>query len=156
MMNSSTAAVASCLSICILAVAGHAAETLTDLVISDFVKGQTEPALQGFVAGQRWRSSWKTPQAERPEHGKREIPTAVFTLAAEGPAQLVYVVMPYPEETSPLVEIESTKTDDGSTNVRLSLPNGIVDEIHLGETARVIRTPKGGKAAEWASLGTKP
>ncbi len=134
---------------CLIAAAGQPGLSLK------IVKGQTEPALQGFVAGQRWRPSWKTPDAGRPEHGKREIPTAVFTLEAEGPAQLVYVIMPYPQEATPPVEIESTKADDGSTHVKLGLPDAMLDDIVVGETVRVIRTPKGGKAAEWASLETK-
>jgi hypothetical protein len=135
---------------CLIAAAAQPGQGL------EIIKGQTEPTVQGFIAGQRWRPSWKTPDAEPPEHGKREIPTAVFTLEAEGPARMVYVVMPYPEGETPSLAVETVKTDDPSTRVKVRLPNGILDEIVLGETVRVMRTPAGGQSSEWANLDIKP
>ena len=121
----------------------------------EIIKGQTEPVVQGFIAGQRWRPSWKAPDAEPPEHGKREIPTAVFSLTADGNAQIVYAIMPYPKETSPTVEV-SSETTAGSTHVKVKLPNGILDDITLGPTVRLTRTPSGGSPAEWARLEINP
>ncbi len=89
--------------------------------------------------------------AEPPEHGKREIPTAVFTLKADGNAQMAYAVMPYPKGASPALEIASQRTDN-VTQVKVRLPNGILDEITLGGTSRVPRTLPGGKPATWAVL----
>ncbi len=135
---------------CVIAAAGQSG---LDVKI---VKGQMEPTLQGFVAAQKWRPSWKSPDAEPPEHGKREVPTAVFTLQAEGPARLVYAIMPYPEGVTAPIAIESIPSGDGPLHVKVALPGGIVDEIVLGETVQVVRTPKGGKAAEWARLQVSP
>jgi heparinase II/III-like protein len=121
----------------------------------NIIRGQTEPTVQGFIAGQRWRPSWKAPDADPPEHGKREIPTAVFTLEADGNAQLVYAVMPYPKDASPALEIASTRAQ-GGTQVKIRLPNGILDDITLGQTVRVTRTLPDGKSVLWASLETEP
>lgn len=121
----------------------------------EIVKGRTEPTVQGFIAGQRWRPSWKAPDAEPPEHGKREIPTALFTLEVTGTAQMVYALMPYPKDASPALEIATSRTD-GGTQVKVRLPNGILDEINLGKTVRVTRTLPDGKSGLWASLDIKP
>ena len=121
----------------------------------EIIKGQTEPLVQGFIAGQRWRPSWKAPDAERPEHGKREIPTAVFSLTADGNARIVYAIVPYPEGTSPAVEV-SSETAEGSTQVKVKLSNDILDNISLGKTIRITRTSPGGEPTEWATLQIAP
>lgn len=115
------------------------------------IKGQTEPTVQGFLAAQRWRPSWKKPDAEPPEHGKREIPTAVFTLNANGNCRMVYAIMPYPNDTAPKLAV-STQNAGGATRVKVELPNGILDDITLGEAVRVTRTLPGGQPQEWASF----
>lgn len=69
---------------------------------------------------------------------------------------MVYVVMPYPEEASPSAGIESYKTGDGSSRVQVRLPNGILDEIILGESVRVTRTLPDGQSSVWATLDIKP
>jgi len=116
------------------------------------VKGQTEPTLQGFVAGQRWRASWKAPKATPPEHGKREIPTAVFALKAEAPARLVYVIYPYRQGEKPQVTVEDL-TREKAVRARVRLPDGTVDEIRVGNGAEVLRASKGGEPRPWARIG---
>ncbi|MHB8902892.1 MAG: alginate lyase family protein, partial [Thermoguttaceae bacterium] len=133
---------------CLIAAAEQAGLSLK------IVKGQTEPSVQGFVAGQHWRPSWKTPDAQRPEHDKREIPTAVFTLEAEGPTQMAYVVMPYPEDAKPAVQVKSAKVNGGVTAFSVALPDGVKDEIVLGPTIHVVRTSKEGNRTEWAVIPT--
>ena len=135
---------------CLIAAAGRPG---LDLKV---IKGQTEPGVQGFVAAQRWRPSWKTPDAERPEHGKREIPTAVYTLEADGPARMVYVIMPYPKDESPSVTVETVAAEAPSLRVKVQLPNGILDDVTLGETVRVTRLLPSGESSEWATLDIHP
>ena len=103
------------------------------------VKGQTEPTIQGFVAGQKWRPSWKDPDAEPPEHGKREVPTAIFTLRAAAPARMIYVIYPYPREEKPEVKVEDITSPDGPVQVKVTSPDGIVDEITVKDGAKVVR-----------------
>jgi len=116
------------------------------------VKGQTEPTIQGFVAAQRWRPSWKDPKATPPEHGKREIPTAIFALKAKAPARLVTVIYPYRQGEKPQVGVEDLTRGD-AVHARIHLPDGTVDEIRAGNGAEVLRASKGGEPRPWARIG---
>lgn len=116
------------------------------------VKGQTEPAIQGFVAGERWRPSWKDPKATRPEHGKREVPTAVFALRAQAPARFVYVIYPYAAGQKPQLTVEDITQPGRPVTVRVTLPDGTVDQIVVHQGAQVTRAQRGAKPEPWASL----
>jgi len=116
------------------------------------VKGQTKPTIQGFVAAQRWRPSWKAPKAAPPEHGKREVPTAVFALKAKAPARLVTVIYPYGQGETPHVTVEDLTRGD-AVRARIRLPDGTVDEIRVGNGAEVLRASKGGEPRPWARIG---
>jgi len=116
------------------------------------VKGQTEPAVQGFVAARKWRPSWKNPKAQPPEHGKREVPTAVFELRAPTPARLAYVIYPYPRGARPRLAVRDVTAPGGPVRVRVTLPDGTLDEIHVDRGAKVMRTPHGAKAKLWAEV----
>jgi hypothetical protein len=85
------------------------------------VKGQLQPEVQGFIPAERWRPSWKAPTAQPPAHGKREIPTAVFTLQAALPAKLAYVVMPYPKGRQPQVACRLLPVAGPGTAVEVSV-----------------------------------
>ncbi len=63
--------------------------------------------------------------------------------------------MPYPKDASPALEIASTRAQ-GGTQVKIRLPNGILDDITLGQTVRVTRTLPDGKSGLWASLESNP
>jgi len=103
------------------------------------IKGQLEPSIQGFIAGQRWRPSWKDPTATAPDHGKREAPAAVFSLTREAPARLLYVIYPHPAGDVPQVRVQDT-TDPGAPLVaRVTLSDGTTDEIRLAQGAQVVR-----------------
>ena len=93
------------------------------------VRGQTEPSIQGFIAGQRWRPSWRRPNATAPEHGKREVPTAIFSLSADGPARMVYVIYPYRQGQRPRVSVEDLTGADGRVRVQVTRPDGSRDQI---------------------------
>lgn len=100
------------------------------------VKGQTEPEVQGFLPADRWRPSWKTPGAQAPQHGKREIPTAVFTLRAQLPAKLAYVALPYPKGQQPEVACRLLPVEGQGTAVEVSLPDGGKHVVLLGAPGR--------------------
>ncbi len=127
---------------CLIAVAPR------DGLNARIVKGQTEPTVQGFVAAQKWRPSWKDPQAEAPEHGKRAVPTAIFSLTAKAPVRLVSVILPYPKDETPQVSVEDITGEDAKVRVRVTLPDGTVDEIVVDDGASVTRNGE-----PWAELG---
>lgn len=112
------------------------------------VKGQTEPTIQGFVAGEHWRPSWKDPKRQPPEHGKREVPTAVFTLKTDGPARVAHVIYPYAKGQQPQVSVEDITKKGGPVRVRIKLPSGRTDEIAVHNGAEVMRD-----GSPWASVG---
>jgi len=116
------------------------------------VKGQTEPTVQGFIAAERWRPSWKEPNAQRPEHGKREVPTAVFALEAQLPARIAYVIHPYPDQQQPTVAIKDLSAGHGPVRVQITLPDGAIDQIAVDQGAEVTRQRPGGAAEPWASV----
>ena len=119
------------------------------------VKGQTEPTIQGFVAGASWRPSWKHPDAERPEHGKREVPTAVFSLRARAPARMVYVIYPYTKDEKPRVSIADMTPPEakgGPVRVKLTLPRAVIDTVTVHDGAKVVRTTSAGTPQPWASV----
>lgn len=116
------------------------------------VKGQTEPTVQGFIAAQSWRPSWKDPKAKRPEHGKREVPTAIFTLEAALPARIVYAICPYPDQQRPEVKIKDLTTGDRPAKVQVTLPDGTIDLVSVQPQAEVTRQKPGDKAELWATL----
>jgi hypothetical protein len=117
------------------------------------VKGQTEPTVQGFIAGQRWRASWKQPNAKAPEHGKREVPTAIFSLSAEGPARLVYVIYPCRQGQQPQVAVEDLTGAGGPVRVQVTRPDGSRDEIVVNRGAEVSRSPdRTSPLRPWAKL----
>jgi len=116
------------------------------------VKGQTEPTVQGFIAAERWRPSWKAPTAKRPEHGKREVPTAIFAMEAELPARMVYVIWPYPEQQRPAVVIKDLTAGSRPLQVEVSLPDGTIDRIIVDHGAEVTRQKPGSAAQPWASV----
>ncbi|MBC7287347.1 MAG: heparinase II/III-family protein [Armatimonadetes bacterium] len=104
------------------------------------VKGQTEPEVQGFIPDQPWRPSWKTPDAKPPAHGKREIPTAMFTLRAPLPAKLAYVLMPYPKGQQPEVACRLLPVEGPGTAVEVSLPDGKKQVILIGGEGQPVRS----------------
>jgi hypothetical protein len=116
------------------------------------VKGQTEPTVQGFIAAQPWRPSWKDPNAQRPEHGKREVPTAVFALEAQRPARIVYVINPDPDQQQPVVAIKDLRAGHGPLRVQITLPDGTIDQIAVDHGAEVTHQRPSGAAEPWASL----
>jgi len=97
------------------------------------IKGQLTPEIQGFIPFERWRPSWRTPQAAAPEHGKREVPTLVFRLRAELPAKLVYVIMPYPAGATPEVACRLLPVEGAGTVVEVGLPDGKQHTLLIGE-----------------------
>lgn len=104
------------------------------------VKGQTEPTVQGFIAAEKWRPSWKNPKAPKPEHGKREIPTAVVGLSATGSARLVYAIYPSRAGDPPAVKVaDASPPREPSIKARVMLPGGQIDEIRLGDELVVTR-----------------
>lgn len=115
------------------------------------VKGQTEPTVQGFIAAEHWRPSWKEPKGKRPKHGKREVPTAVFALDAQLPARIVYVICPYPDQQKPAVAIKDLSTGNGPLRVQITLPDGTIDQIVVDHGAEVTRQKPGAAAQPWAS-----
>ncbi|NQT53353.1 heparinase II/III family protein [bacterium] len=116
------------------------------------VKGQTEPHVQGFIAAQKWRPSWKHPKAAPPEHGKREIPTAVFALKAKAPARIVCVIYPCPQGQTPAVSVEDVTEADGPVRARITLPDGTTDEITVARGAVVRRAAPGAEPKPYARL----
>jgi len=116
------------------------------------VKGQTKPTLQGFVAAQRWRPSWKAPEATPPEHGKREVPTAVFALRAKAPVRMAYVIYPYSQGETPRLIVEDLTAERRPVRFRATLPDGTVDEIMIEKGVAVLRTAPGGRPEPWARL----
>ena len=118
------------------------------------VKGQTEPTLQGFIAAQRWRPSWKSPKAKPPDHGKRAIPTAIFALRAKAPARLVYAIVPYPEGAAPTVAVEDASGQDGPVRVKVTRP-AATDTITIDGGADVLRATGRSEPRPWATLRKK-
>jgi hypothetical protein len=104
------------------------------------VKGQTRPEVQGFIPAEPWRPSWKTPDAQAPDHGKREIPTAVFTLRAQMPAKLAYVIMPYPKGDPAQATCRFLTVDGPGTAVEVSLPGGKKQAILVGTPGQQVRS----------------
>ena len=98
------------------------------------VKGQTEPEIQGIVAAQRWHASWRTPHAKPPEHGKREIPTAIFTLQSSCPARICYLIYPCAPGERPKAAIADQSQGQEATTVRISLPSGKSDLVSFRKT----------------------
>jgi hypothetical protein len=113
------------------------------------VKGQTEPEIQGFIACQPWRASWKNPQEKPPEHGKRAIPTAIFTLEAPCPARICYLIYPYPAGQQPRVTITDESSSPASTSVKITLPDGRIDRLTLDTAVRLTRTHPNGRTEQW-------
>ncbi|MBI2298511.1 MAG: heparinase II/III-family protein [Armatimonadetes bacterium] len=104
-------------------------------------KGETAPEVQGFIPGERWHASWRTPGATPPEHGKREVPTVVYTLRARLPAKLAYVVMPYPAKQRPEVTCRLLPPDGEGTALEVTLPGGQRRVILVGRTVTSARRP---------------
>ena len=96
------------------------------------VKGQTEPAVQGFIPNDRWHAGWKAPEARAPDHGKREVPTVTCTLRGMLPAKLAYVLMPYPKGQSPQVSCRLLAVEGPGTAVQVLLPGGRQQTVLIG------------------------
>jgi len=103
------------------------------------VKGQTEPGVQGFIPNDRWHASWKTPEARVPDHGKREVPTVVFSLRAALPARLAYVLMPYPKGQSPPVSCRLLRVEGPGVAIEVLLPGGRKQVVLIGTPGRQVR-----------------
>ncbi len=103
-------------------------------------KGQTEPTIQGFIAGQKWRPSWKNPQAEPPEHGKREIPTAVYSAELELPAKFALIHLVYPDDKPPDFRVERLEAGPDAVAFRAQRADGSTDIVMLAEAKREGRT----------------
>ena len=96
----------------------------------------------------RWRPSWRDPKAKPPDHGKREVPTAIFALRAKAPARMAYVIYPYPRGQKPSVGVR----DMGDLRFNVSLPDGSVDVLRVRDGVEVVRTPKGGEPQQIGRL----
>ncbi len=101
-------------------------------------KGESTPEVQGFIPNERWRASWKTPQARSAEHGKREVPTVIYTLTAALPAKLVYVLMPYPLGQRPDVTCRLLPLEGQGTAVQVLLPAGQQRAVLIGKPGQPV------------------
>ena len=111
--------------------------------------------MQGFVARSSWRPSWKHPEAQRPEHGKREVPTAVFSLRAKTPARMVYVIYPYMKAEKATAIVEDLTPAGGSgkpVRVKITFADGRIDDITVNNGAAVTRTKSDGEVVPGASI----
>jgi hypothetical protein len=123
------------------------------------VKGQTEPEVQGFIPNDRWHASWKTPEARVPDHGKREVPTVVYSVRAALPARLAYVLTPYPKGERPDVSCRVLPVEGQGTAVEVSLPGGKRQTILVGKpgqrvSCRAMSTDR--QVAVFDTSGTTP
>ncbi len=114
------------------------------------VKGQTEPEVQGFIPAQRWRPSWKNPDAQPPEHGKREIPTAVYTCQAQLPARLAFLIVPYPKGQRPEASVKLRPAQGGAA-AEISL-GGRRLLVLVGDPTRVASHPRMGRLSPAARV----
>jgi len=96
-------------------------------------KGETTPEVQGFIPSERWRASWRSPQTRSPEHGKRAVPTVIYTLRTTLPAKLVYVLMPCPVGKRLEVTCRLLPVEGPGTAVHVSLPAGQQRAVLIGK-----------------------
>ncbi|MBM3500155.1 MAG: hypothetical protein FJX74_15980, partial [Armatimonadetes bacterium] len=96
-------------------------------------KGELTPEVQGFIPFERWRPSRSLPQTAAPAHGKREVPTLIYTLQAPLPARLAYVIAPYPAGRRLEVACRLLPTEGPGTAVQVSWPDGRQHTLLIGE-----------------------
>jgi hypothetical protein len=117
-------------------------------------KGETTPEVQGFIPNERWRAGWRSPQARAPEHGKREVPTVIYTLRTTLPAKLVYVLMPCPVGKRLEVTCRLLPVEGPGTAVQVSLPAGQQRAVLIGKPGQHVSCGKMGTQRQVAVFDT--